>query len=444
MMNTYDNLLDKITKKSLNVGIIGLGYVGLPLAMAFCKGGIAITGFDIDSLKISSISAGTSYISSINSDVMKSYVDSKRLIATSDFSQLRAMDAIIICVPTPLSAQREPDLSFVLSSIEAVTKHSIKGKIIVLESTTYPGTVADYIRPLLSASPYKENEDYYLAFSPEREDPGNTTYNTHNIPKIVGADHPEALNISTKLYEIALEKVVGVSSTKAAEAAKITENIFRAVNIALVNELKVIYDAMGIDIWEVINAAATKPFGYMPFYPGPGLGGHCIPIDPFYLSWKAREFEHNTRFIELAGEINHSMPNYVVSKTVEALSTHMQKAAKGARILILGIAYKKGVNDLRESPALVIIKRLASLGADISYYDPYAPIITKQREHPELVDMTSIAWDGHEFTQYDAAILVTDHDNVDYARIAKDIPIIIDTRNRMHSITAGKAVIVKA
>lgn len=443
-MSTYENLLEKLKNKTLSVGIIGLGYVGLPLAMSFAKGGLPVVGFDIDASKISAITSGQSYISSVDEGVLKKHVDDGIFRATSDFSKLSDMDAIIICVPTPLSAQREPDLSYVMKSLEAIAQYPLDGKIIILESTTYPGTMSDDVRPYLQKFKGVENEDYFLAFSPEREDPGNAKYHTGNIPKIVGADHPVAQDISVKLYEAALEKVVGVSSTKAAEAAKITENIFRAVNIALVNELKVIYDAMGIDVWEVINAAATKPFGYMPFYPGPGLGGHCIPIDPFYLTWKAREFDHNTRFIELAGEINRAMPSYVVGKTVEALNRHSQKAVNGAKILIVGIAYKKGVNDLRESPAFAIIKRLTALGADISYYDPHAPVVTKQREHPELIDMASIVWDGHDFKQYDAAIIVTDHDNVDYSKIANDVELIIDTRNRMSIVSGGKSVVVKA
>ncbi len=443
-MSAYDDLLQKLNGKSLTVGIIGLGYVGLPLAVSFCNGGLPVTGFDIDPSKITALAKGESYISSVDGGILAGHVKSKKFSATSDFTALKDIDAIIICVPTPLSAQREPDLSYVMKSVEAVAKHSLKGKIIILESTTYPGTMADDVRPYLAKFGATENEDYFLAFSPEREDPGNKKYHTGNIPKIVGADHPKAQDIAVKLYETALESVVGVSSTKAAEAAKITENIFRAVNIALVNELKVIYDAMGIDVWEVINAAATKPFGYMPFYPGPGLGGHCIPIDPFYLTWKAREFEHNTRFIELAGEINRAMPTYVVGKTVEALSEYRGKAVKGSKILILGLAYKKNVNDLRESPAFAIIKKLSALGADVAYFDPFAPIVTKQREHPELVDMTSITWVGHNFGQYDAALIVTDHDGVDYASLANSVPLIIDTRNTMSQIKPGKAVVVKA
>lgn len=443
-MDIYNDLLNKIVNKSLRVGIIGLGYVGLPLAMSFCKSGLRVTGFDIDPEKISAIYAGKSYISSIDSRIIKSYVDGKEFKATSDFSQLSTMDAVIICVPTPLTGQREPDLSFVMKSFESVATHSLKGKIITLESTTYPGTMADNVRPYLASFGAVENEEYFLAYSPEREDPGNERYHTGNIPKIVGADNKRAQELAVKLYETALERVIGIASTKAAEATKITENIFRAVNIALVNELKIIYDAMGIDVWEVVNAAATKPFGYMPFYPGPGLGGHCIPIDPFYLTWKAREYDHNTRFIELAGEINRSMPNYVVGKLLETLSEHRQKAVNGAKILILGVAYKKNVNDLRESPALVIIKKLTMMGAEISYYDPHIPIITKQREHPELIDMPSISWNDHDFGQYDAAMVITDHDDIDYEFIAQKIPLIIDTRNIYTGAGPKKALIVKA
>lgn len=443
MTTTYESLAQKIKDKSIHVGIIGLGYVGLPLAMSFCRGGVRVTGFDVDERKIPLLLAGDSYIDAVPSDQLKQHVQTGLMKPTSDFAHLSDVDAIIICVPTPLSAQREPDLSYVMNSVETIAQHPLAGKIIILESTTYPGTVADEMRPVLATYGFVENEDYFLAFSPEREDPGNKTFHTTNIPKIVGADHEKALDLSVNLYKLALESVVPVSSTKAAEASKITENIFRAVNIALVNELKVIYDAMGIDVWEVINAAATKPFGYMPFYPGPGLGGHCIPIDPFYLTWKAREFEHNTRFIELAGEINRAMPSYVVGKTLEALSEHRGKAVKGANILVLGVAYKKNVNDLRESPAFAVIRKLTQLGATVSYYDPHVPVVTPMREHPEIIGMESIEWNGHNFSQHDAVVVITDHDNVDYAHIGAHAPLVVDTRNVFARHTVP-AVVVKA
>lgn len=444
MTISYIGLLEKIVARNIRVGIIGLGYVGLPLSMSFCAAGVSVIGFDIDESKPELIHAGRSYISSVQSDVLKRYVDEGLLFATSNFSDLQKVDAVIVCVPTPLSLQREPDMSYVMSSMAEIAKHDLAGKLIILESTTYPGAVSDEIRPYLSKFNRLENEEYFLAFSPEREDPGNKVYHTGNIPKIVGADHERALELAVKLYALALDKVVAVQSTKVAEATKITENIFRAVNIALVNELKVIYSSMGIDVWEVIDAAATKPFGYMPFYPGPGLGGHCIPIDPFYLTWKAREYDYSTRFIELAGEINRSMPDYVVKNTVNALNDCFGKAIRGTKILIVGLSYKKNVNDLRESPSFRIIKKLQGMGGNVDYYDPYAPVVTPQRNHPELLNMTSVAFEEKELEAYDAAIIVTDHDCVDYAMLAKSIPLIVDTRNVYAENLSGKAMIVKS
>lgn len=443
----YADLLQKIEQRTVHVAIMGLGYVGLPLAVSFCASGVRVTGIDIDEHKCKMIRDGNSYINSVSSGDLRKCIDDGFLKATSDFQHLRNADAVIICVPTPLSPQREPDISYVMESISEVAKNELTGKIVILESTTYPGTISDEVRPYLLGQDRRENEEYFLAFSPEREDPGNKSFHTGNIPKIVGADHADSLSLAVKLYEIALDKVIPVSSTKVAEAAKITENIFRAVNIALVNELKIIYDAMGIDVWEVIEAASSKPFGYMPFYPGPGLGGHCIPIDPFYLTWKAREYDHSTRFIELAGEINRAMPDYVVRRTVNALNDYCSKAINGARILIVGLSYKKNINDLRESPSFHIIKKLRSMGGRVDYYDPHAPVVTAQREHPELLNMKSISFSEDALSGYDVALIVTDHDEVDYDFLASKVPLIIDTRNvyagRSFSV-AMRAKIVKS
>jgi UDP-N-acetyl-D-glucosamine dehydrogenase len=352
-----------------------------------------------------------------------------RFTATNDFSRVGEADVVILCVPTPLSPQREPDLSYVMRTTESVASHLRRGQLIVLESTTYPGTTREIMRPILERSALRSGTDFFLAYSPEREDPGNAKFATHDIPKVVGADGENALRLARAVYDEIVERTVPVSSLEVAEAVKLTENIFRSVNIALVNELKIVFEAMGIDVWEVIEAAKTKPFGYMPFYPGPGLGGHCIPIDPFYLTWKAREFDIATRFIELAGEINTAMPQRVVDKAIETLSDRASRAVKGARIVIVGVAYKKNIDDTRESPAFKIMELLEKRGARVSFYDPFVLEIPKIREHPEFAGRHSISWTGPVLADFELAIICTDHDHVDYQLLLQSCPLVIDTRN---------------
>lgn len=429
---TYNitEFLNKINDKTANIGIIGMGYVGLPLALLFADKGFKVTGFDIDKTRVKTLNQGISPLCHISSDSISKHTESGYFKAVEDFSISKKMDALLICVPTPLTQHREPDLSYVEDTIGSMIPYLHKGQLLVLESTTYPGTTTDILTPLLEKTGLKIDEELFIAYSPEREDPGNKNYGTRNIPKVVGANTDKSRKIAVALYEKVVDKIVPVSSTSFAEAVKITENTFRAVNIALVNELKMIFTEMDIDIWEVIDAAATKPFGYMPFYPGPGLGGHCIPIDPFYLTWKAREYEIPTRFIELAGEVNSSMPNYVIQRTIKALNDHAEKSVKGSKILILGIAYKKNIDDMRESPSMVLIEKLEDLGADISYYDNYIPEIPNLREHPNLTGRKSIKWDLEKIERdYDLVMIVTDHDGVDYKALAKSAKLIIDTRN---------------
>jgi UDP-N-acetyl-D-glucosamine dehydrogenase len=409
--------------------VVGLGYVGLPLACILAKRGFSVLGFDIDAAKINEINAGTSYISYIGSEEISDLTRAGRLSASGDFSRIAEADAIILCVPTPLTRQREPDLTFVERTTETIARYLRQGQLVVLESTTYPGTSRDVLRPILERGGLRSNHDFYLAYSPEREDPGNAQFSTAAIPKVVGGDGPEALRLACALYDEAVTRTVPVSSLEAAEAVKLTENIFRSVNIALVNELKTVYEAMGIDIWEVIEAAKTKPFGYMPFYPGPGLGGHCIPIDPFYLTWKAREFGVATRFIELAGEINTAMPQRVVDRTIEALNERAGRASKGAHILILGIAYKKNVEDTRESPAFRIMELLEKRGAEVSFHDPLVTTILPSREYAAFAGKQSTPLTEEAIGGFDAAIICTDHDAVDYRRLVECSRLVIDTRN---------------
>ena len=435
--------LKKLESKQGLVGIVGLGYVGLPLAKAFCAKKINIVGFDIDAQKIDKLNAGKSYIKHIPDSDIEAMRRAELFEATGDFSEIAKMDAIIICVPTPLSKHREPDLGPVLSTGVSIAPHLRKGQLVVLESSTYPGTTDEELSAVLETSGLKKDEDFFLAYSPEREDPGNLNYETSTIPKIVGADTQMARDMAVALYGGVINDLVPVASSRTAEAIKLTENIFRSVNVALVNELKVIFDAMEIDVWDVIDGASTKPFGYMPFYPGPGLGGHCIPIDPFYLSYKARESDLTARFIELAGEINTFMPQYVVSRTAKALSKHKMQALNGAKILLVGMAYKKNVDDMRESPSLVLTELLESEGAEVSYFDPYVPVIPPSREHSELAGRRSIEFDEAQLTQFDCALISTDHDDVDYQLLADHSALIIDTRNAMKNMS-GKAIIVKA
>ncbi len=431
-------------ERRAKIGVIGLGYVGLPLVKALNAGGFPVTGFDVDREKIAQLEAGESYIRMIPSSVVRGMVDGGRFHATVDFAETAAMDAILICVPTPLNRDREPDLSYVERTAETIAPHLRAGQLIVLESTTYPGTTAELLRPILERRGLKSGRDFFVAYSPEREDPGNPKFETSMIPKVVGGDGPVAAELAAALYGQIVTQVIPVSSLATAEAVKLTENIFRAVNIALVNELKVIFEKMDIDVWEVIDAAKTKPFGFMPFYPGPGLGGHCIPIDPFYLTWKARQHDVKTRFIELAGEINTAMPLHVVRRLGEALDQRAEKRLWGARVLVVGAAYKKNVDDIRESPALRILSLLRERGARVDYYDPYIPEIQATREHAELSGMRSIDWTPENLAAYDAALICTDHDSVDYEALVRSCPLVVDTRNATRAVHDLRDRIVKA
>ncbi len=432
------------------IGIVGLGYVGLPLALQFAKSGVTVVGLDVDQKKIDAINAGQSYIEHIPAEIVAEHVTADRFSATADFSVVQELDAVLICVPTPLSKHREPDISYVLQTGEAIAPYlkpdettGIR-KLIVLESTTFPGTTETDLREVLEkCSGLKAGEDFHLAYSPEREDPGRSDHSVKSIPKVMGGYTVECLTRCRELYLLALQKVHPVSSCSVAEATKLTENIFRSVNIALVNELKMVYHAMGIDVWEVINAAATKPFGYMPFYPGPGLGGHCIPIDPFYLTWKAREFEQYTRFIELAGEINTRMPDYVIERVVASLN-EVGKALKNSRILVLGLAYKPNVDDDRESPSYSLMDKLKQRGAEVSYYDPHVPVIKPTREHPHWEGLKSVQWNRDSIASFDAVIVSTAHRVVNYQELADWSNCIIDTRNVMAGIPPLKASVWKA
>ncbi len=425
------NLATRINGRASCVGIIGMGYVGLPLAVAAFTVGYPVLGFDVDPKKISTLNGGQSPIGRISNDTVAGMRKSGRFEVTKDFARLADCDVIILCVPTPLNKYREPDLSYVTGTTHAIAPHLRKGQLVSLESTTYPGTTREIMRPILEAGGLKSGTDFFLAFSPEREDPGNPDYHTATIPKVVGGDGEDASALASQFYGTVVKRVVEVSSCEVAEAVKLTENIFRSVNIALVNELKIIYDKMGIDVWEVIDAAKTKPFGYMPFYPGPGLGGHCIPIDPFYLTWKAKEYNVPTRFIELAGEINTMAPVHVIEKLIDALSRRKQKSLSGAKILMFGIAYKKNVEDTRESPAFTLIQLIEEKGGTVDFYDPFVPEIPHMREHAEMSGRKSLAFDIKKFKTYDVALICTDHDGVDYRAIGESMDLIIDTRNAM-------------
>lgn len=437
-------VIDKLHARTAIVGVIGLGYVGLPLAVAAARAGYSLIGFDIDDAKVAQLAEGSSYIESVATPDLQAEVAAGRFSATTDFNRLALCDIIVICVPTPLTRQREPDLSFVEQTAATVAEHRKGGATIILESTTWPWTTETVVKSSLEAKGHRSGVDFFLGFSPEREDPGNTRFRTTTIPKIVSGDGPEALAIVSAFYASVVEKVVPVSSPRTAEAVKITENIFRAVNIALVNELKVIYDAMDIDVWEVIDAAATKPFGFMPFYPGPGLGGHCIPIDPFYLTWKAREYSIATRFIELAGEINVSMPRYVVSRLERELDRGLARSLGAANVLIVGLAYKKNVADIRESPAFAIMHLLDTRGTRFDYHDPHVEVVPATREHAVYRGRRSVALTAETVSAYDAVLLVTDHDAIDYALIAANAALVIDTRNAFGRRNIVAATIVKA
>jgi UDP-N-acetyl-D-glucosamine dehydrogenase len=434
------NLLKKIQDRSAVVGVIGLGYVGLPLILAFEKAGFRVNGFDVDEKKIESLSAGRSYIKHIPSERIESLKKSGMFKATTDFSLIKDTDCIIICVPTPLNKHREPDLSYVFNTARSIAAHLRKGQLVSLESTTYPGTTDEDVREILEGTGLKAGTDFYLAFSPEREDPNNKDFSTNTIPKVVGGFTRDCLQNANALYSTIVAKTVPVSSTKVAESAKLLENIYRAVNIALVNELKVLFDRMEIDVWEVIEAAKTKPFGFQAFYPGPGLGGHCIPIDPFYLTWKARAYDFNTKFIELAGEINTSMPYYVVEKIGHALSRH-NKSIKDSNILILGLAYKKDIDDDRESPSYKLIELLCNKGAAVSYNDPYVHKIKKVRKYDFKMD--SVTLNEETLSRFDCVVISTAHSNYDYDFIVANSKLVIDTRNATETVH-DKAKIVKA
>jgi len=415
----------------MKIAIVGLGYVGLPLSLQFARSNTEVLGLDIDPSKVESLNAGRSYIKHIESATLAEQVSAGRFIASADFSRIREVEAVIICVPTPLNKNREPDISFILETGRSIAPWLQKGTLVALESTTYPGTTDEDLRGVLEAgSGMKAGVDFHLAFSPEREDPANPDSKVATIPKVVGGLTPACLERATALYSRAIKTIVPVSSCRVAEATKLLENIFRSVNIALINELKIVYQAMGIDVWEVIQAAKTKPFGFMAFYPGPGLGGHCIPIDPFYLTWKAREFSQNTRFIELAGEINTAMPQHVINRTAEALNAS-RKAVNGSRVLIVGLAYKPNVDDERESPSYVLLNLLKERGAEVAYYDPYVPVIRPTREHPHLAGMRSVTWNRETVTGFDAVIVATNHQVVNYQELADWTSCIVDTRNAM-------------
>jgi UDP-N-acetyl-D-glucosamine dehydrogenase len=436
------DLLEKIKSKKATVGVVGLGYVGLPLLMEFVEQGFKSIGFDIDPMKVEKLNAGESYIKHIGEDRVKKMRDTNLFEATTDFGRIPEADAILICVPTPLTRHREPDLSYITGTAETLSKHIRKGQLIVLESSTFPGTTEEVLKPILEKSGLKGDRDFWVGFSPEREDPNNPKYNTRTIPKVVGANNEYARELITALYDQVIVKTVPVSSTQAAEATKLLENIFRSVNIALVNEMKMILDRMGIDVWEVIEAASTKPFGYMPFYPGPGLGGHCIPIDPFYLTWKAREYEMNTRFIELAGEVNTFMPYYVVNRVGDALNEH-QKSIKGSKILVLGAAYKKDIDDPRESPSFKLMELLEEKGAEVDYNDPLIPVLPKMRMYhvgpKESVDITA-----DNLAKYDCVLISTDHSAYDWDFIVKHSKLVVDTRNATKNVLENRDKIVKA
>ena len=438
-------LKQRIERRESLIGVIGMGYVGQPLAIAAHQRGFRVLGFDTDAAKVSALNSGTSGILTIPDEKILGMRNNNRFQATSNVADLRKPDILLICVPTPLTRYREPDLSFVEATSRAIASVLRPGQLICLESTTYPGTTAEIVRPILEESGFVVGRDIFLAFSPEREDPGNPNYRTANIPKVVGADDETSLELAKAYYGAIVEQIIAVNMAATAEAVKLTENIFRCVNIALVNELKHIYGRMGINIWDVIDAASTKPFGFMPFYPGPGLGGHCIPIDPFYLTWKAREFDVPTRFIELAGEINAAEPRAVVDALAAALSARKKLSLNGARILLIGLAYKKNVDDLRESPALVIMQDLLDRGSVVSYFDPWIPTIPATRAHPSLAGRQSVAWKPSEFaTRFDAVLIVTDHDAVDYRELVESIDLVVDTRNATRNIDCERTRIVLA
>jgi UDP-N-acetyl-D-glucosamine dehydrogenase len=431
----------RIRDKKVVVGVLGLGYVGLPLVREFASAGLNVRGFDIDPEKVRILNSGRSIIKHVPHQQVKKIVSSGLFKATDKMSGLQTVDAILVCVPTPLTANREPDMQYVVASSETIARYLKKGRLVCFESTTYPGTTRELVAPILESSGLKAGRDFYLAYSPEREDPGNKSFTTRTIPKVVGGYTKKCSRLAQMLYSQAIEKMVPVSSLEAAEACKIIENVYRCINIAMVNELKMVFDRMGIDIWEVVKAASTKPFGFSPFYPGPGLGGHCIPIDPFYLTWKARQYGIPTRFIELAGEVNTNMPHYVVAKVIEALNQH-KKSLKGSKVLVLGLAYKKDIDDLRESPSIELIELLCQRGAKVDYNDPYIPKTHRQRQHD--LKMASKKLSANMLKGYDCVLISTDHSDYDYAWIVKHSKLVVDTRNATARVHSGRGKIVKA
>ncbi len=431
----------KIKDNDVLVGILGLGYVGLPLAREFSTNGVKVLGFDVDAPKIKTLKSGKSILKSVSDSQIKAMISSGCFDATTDMARIKEVDAVLICVPTPLTENREPDMQYVIGSCETIAKYLQPGQLICLESTTYPGTSRELMLPILEKSGLKGGKNFHLAYSPEREDPGNKHYTTRTIPKVISGLSPSCTGIAKMLYEKAIDTLVPVSSLEVAEATKIMENIYRCINIAMVNELKVVFDRMGIDIWEVVHAASTKPFGFNPFYPGPGLGGHCIPIDPFYLTWKARQYDMPTRFIELAGEINTNMPRFVVQKTMDALNEHC-KSLKGSKVLVLGLAYKPDIDDVRESPSLELIELLKEKGAKVDYNDPYISQTHKQRDYN--LQMRSKKLSDKMLQSYDAVLISTNHSDYDYDWIVENSQLVIDTRNATAQVKRGRKKIIKA
>lgn len=434
----------KASKRDLTIGIMGLGYVGLPLAEAFLQAGFRVLGFDIDERKIEALKANRTYIEHIPNARIVAMNATKRFEVTSAEKRLSVPDALLMCVPTPLNAHREPDISYVEKTTSIIAKRLRPGQLVVLESTTYPGTSDEVVKVILEKTGLQAGRDFAIAYSPEREDPGNVNFSTSSIPKVVGANTNAERDMAVAIYGT-ITQVVPVSDMKTAEAVKLTENIFRLINIALANELKVVFQGMGIDVWEVIDAAKTKPFGFMPFYPGPGLGGHCIPIDPFYLTWKARAHGEATRFIELAGDVVTNLPKYVIEKLAEAMSTRLKKAVAGSRILVVGLAYKKNVDDMRESPSLHLIHLLQERNATVDFHDPHIPVVPTTRDHPEFSGLKSVKLTPKTIGSYDCVLISTDHDAVDYEELARHAPLIIDTRNATAKLPKSlRAKVVKA
>jgi UDP-N-acetyl-D-glucosamine dehydrogenase len=427
MKGLAESLVAKIESRTARVGVVGLGYVGLPLAVEFARAGLTTTGIDLDQRKVDQINAGRSYIPDVSTADVASLQKAGRLGATIDFSEVASLDTVNICVPTPLRKTKDPDMSYIVSAAEAIAEHLHPGMLVVLESTTYPGTTAELLQPMFESTGLKAGRDFFLAFSPERVDPSNERFNTRNTPKVVGGTTTDCSTVAAALYGTAIETIVLVSSTQVAEMVKLLENTFRAVNIGLVNEIALMCDRMSIDVWEVVNAAKTKPFGFMPFYPGPGLGGHCIPIDPFYLSWKAKQAGFEARFIELAGHVNAAMPHYVVDKVGEALNTH-RKPVNGSSILVLGVAYKRDIDDIRESPALDVMHVLHQRGARVSYSDPHVPVL-RARDWPGGRDLQSVPLTREALGSSDCVVVLTDHRTVDYHMVAGAAPLVVDTRN---------------